>query len=108
MYFVELEGLKDGRKIKANDWGIDEYIFWSETSKLFKTDTNTEYFLDERCSDGNWEYYQEPKAKIKIYAFVNAHDLKNDDLSTLWFSKDEKEVNAIPIPALNQEIEVEE
>lgn len=116
MYFVELEGLKEGRKFRRIDWYPTCYLYWDEKENVFKDESKeTHNYLNEKSESINysdWEYYQEPKKKkkIKLYAYAGYDSII--DMEHLWeiyYSASDKlgDEYYFRVPEFDKEIEME-
>ena len=123
MYFVELEGVKEGKKIRRTSWENYCFAYFDAVHGVWRDKEHTlicdiEYF---NVNGRDWEYYQEPKKKkkIKLYAYgyksmldeyvphvglIHFSNRLNPNLAKERATQDDMK----RIPEFDKEIEVEE
>ena len=59
MFFVELQRVTEGRKIRRTKWTDGTYVYWDTVAKSFRRETGAffEIVIGSRVDD--WEYYEE-------------------------------------------------
>ena len=106
-----LTHLLNGKKITSKDWEPHEYIFLDSNGKIASDDPSFNYFTVD--NDEDYQIYQEPKKKKKLYHALLKSDKIYYNLSSCLYANEEqakyhngKEFIKLLEPAI--EVEVDE
>lgn len=67
--FEAIEALNDGKKIRCQDWGVDEYVYFNSKDETIEDENgeNISLSLDSYSFRVEYKIYEEPEKLMSLY-----------------------------------------